>query len=152
MGKRYSFALVASQFNAEYVQGLVDNATRRLYELLPGSQVDLYSVPGAFEIPMIAQAVAESHKPDAILALGVIIRGETDHADLIARTVTDSLHRICLTSHIPVLHAVLSARTAEQAHERCLGFEKNRGIEAADAAYQMVHLMSTIRAGRAKVR
>ena len=99
--------------------------------------VILYEVPGAFEIPLVVQEVAARGGIDAIIALGVIIEGETAHAALIARTVTDSLQRIALTQRLPVIHEVLLVKNEEQARARCLGPEFNRGMEAARVAVRM---------------
>ncbi|HEY5743546.1 MAG TPA: 6,7-dimethyl-8-ribityllumazine synthase, partial [Terrimicrobiaceae bacterium] len=86
-----SFAIVASQYNNAYVQPLVDSATSELSELEPGAEVQVVRVPGAFEIPLAVKFVALQGKFDAILALGVVLQGETAHAELIAWTVTSAL-------------------------------------------------------------
>ncbi len=138
LSRKITFAIVASEFNGTYVQGLVDAASNELHNLQPGCNLQLFSVPGAFEIPIVVQEVALRIKPAAILAMGVILRGETDHARLIARTVTDALQRIALAQRIPVLDVVLSLRDEAQAHARCIDPEMNRGIDAARAAVQLV--------------
>src|SRR5205814_3535531 len=89
VGTRRRFAIVASQYNGEYVQGLVDHAVRELRALVPSAQVDLHSVPGAFEIPIVVRELAHHKKADAIVALGVIMQGKTDHAANIGLSVTD---------------------------------------------------------------
>lgn len=129
-----SFAIVASQYNAEFVQPMVDNAQRELNLIEPGAPVIRVASPGAFEIPLLVQALAELARYDAIIALGVILRGATDHADLIARSVTQGLLELSLKFHTPVIHEVLLLSSREQAHERCIALEHNRGIEAARAA------------------
>lgn len=129
-----SYAIVASQFNDAYVQPLAENARRELEELEPGAVVELFLAPGSFEIPIFVQAAAELKRFDAILALGVIFQGETSHAALIADSVTKSLLEISLKNRIPVIHEVLFLKNEEQANERCLAKEHNRGIEAARAA------------------
>src|SRR6202011_3601971 len=78
VGIRRRFALVASQFNQQYVQGLVNYATQELRALVPSVVIDLYQVPGAFEIPIVARELARQKKADAILALAVILQGKTD--------------------------------------------------------------------------
>jgi 6,7-dimethyl-8-ribityllumazine synthase len=90
--------------------------------------------PGAFEIPLLAKLVAEKKKYNAILALGVVLQGATAHADLIGRAVTDSLQRISLEYSVPVINEVLLLQNEDQARQRCLELELNRGIEAARAA------------------
>lgn len=131
-----SYAIVASQFNDSYVQPLVDNACREFAELEPGAMVEVFRTPGSFEIPIFVQAAAELKRFQAILALGVVFQGETAHAALIAESVTKALLEISLKNHIPVIHEVLFLKNEEQAKERCLGKEHNRGIEAARAAVQ----------------
>jgi 6,7-dimethyl-8-ribityllumazine synthase len=139
------FAIVASQFNEEFVEGLVTHASNELRALSPSATVVLYHVPGAFEIPVVVRELASQQKADAILALGVIIRGHTAHAEHLARSVTDALQRIAIEYGIPVINAVLSLENEEQARERCLGGRINRGKEAARAAVEIADLMANLR-------
>lgn len=129
-----SYAIVASQFNDTYVQPLVDHASRELTEIEPGAKIEVFRSPGSFEIPVFVQAAAGLKKFDAILALGVIFQGETGHANLIAESVTKALLDISLAHRVPVIHEVLFLKNEEQARERCLETEHNRGLEAARAA------------------
>jgi 6,7-dimethyl-8-ribityllumazine synthase len=139
------FAIVASQFNSQYVQGMVDHAVAELRALLPNSQFDLHQVPGAFEIPIVVREVARQKKPDAILAMGVILKGKTEHAAQIGQAITDALQRIAIEDGVPVIHAVLSLTTETQARERCLEDEMNRGTEAARAAVHMANIFADLR-------
>src|SRR6195256_4412997 len=118
-GKR-SFTIVASQFNPEYVQGLVDHATNELRRLAPNTAITLYQVPGAFEIPVVVRELAAQKKADAIIAVGVILAGKTNHAENLSRSVTDALQRIAIDHGIPVINAVLSFDNENQARARCL--------------------------------
>lgn len=129
-----SFAIVAGQYNLTYTQGLVDNAQRELLELEPGANLRVVWAPGAFEIPLLVKMLAAQKKLHAILALGVVLQGETAHAALIAQNVTSALMSISLESGIPVINEVLLLENEEQARARCLGTEINRGVEAARAA------------------
>jgi len=129
-----SYAIVASKFNQEFVQALVDNAHSELSALEQGANIVLVWTPGSFEIPLFVQATAELGRFQAIIALGVILEGETDHARLIAEAVTRSLLDISLKHKLPVIHEVLLVKNEEQARARCLGTEHNRGVEAARAA------------------
>ena len=129
-----SYAIVASQFNEEFVQSLVDNARSELNALEPGADVVLTWTPGSFEIPLFVQATAELKRFQAIIALGVIVEGETDHARLIADSVTRSLLDLSLKHKLPVIHEVLLVKDEAQAKARCMGTEHNRGVEAARAA------------------
>jgi len=144
-GKR-QFSIVASLFNEQYVQGLIDHATAELKSLSPDATVSLHRVPGAFEIPVIVRELALQKRMDAILALGVILQGKTSHAQNLARSVTDALQQIALEHGIPVINAVLSLETEAQAQERCLGSQINRGTEAARAAVEVASVMEDLRA------
>lgn len=140
-----SFAIVASQYNAQFTQPLVDNAYRELNILEPGATVSLISAPGSFEIPLMVQAVAELDRYQAIIALGLIIKGETSHAELIAQSVTNSLLDISLAHRVPVIHGVLLVGNEEQARDRCINTEFNRGIEAARAAVAAARTLRDIK-------
>lgn len=147
VGRKQRFAIVASQFNAEFVHGLLAHASDELRALATAATITLHEVPGAFEIPVVVRELAVRRKPDAILALGVIIRGETTHADHLARSVTDALQRIAIKHRVPVINAVLSLEDEKQARERCLGERMNRGTEAARAAIGIAAAMAAVRAG-----
>lgn len=134
-----NFAIVASQYNPRFVQGLVDHTSREIYANIPNAGIALYQVPGAFEIPLLVQELARRGGVDAIIALGVIIEGETSHASHIGMTVTEALMNISLNFRLPVIHEVLSVKNEQQAEERCLHEELNRGTEAARVA---VHIAS----------
>jgi 6,7-dimethyl-8-ribityllumazine synthase len=140
-----TFTIVASRFNAVYVQGLVDHASNQILKDNTSAAINLHQVPGAFEIPIVAREIAIQQKPDAIIAVGVIIKGKTDHAEHLARSVTDALQRIALESGVPVINVVLSMKNEAQARERCLEDKINRGTEAAHAAAEIAQLMSDLR-------
>jgi 6,7-dimethyl-8-ribityllumazine synthase len=144
---RRNFALVASQYNAEFVQGLVDFTAKELMRLSPGSRLTLHQVPGAFEIPIVVQEITINPESEmhAIIALGVILQGQTEHAELIGRSVTDSLQRIALATRIPVIHEVLTCKDEDQAKVRCLDPGSNRGVEAARAAISISNLSAQLR-------
>jgi 6,7-dimethyl-8-ribityllumazine synthase len=140
------FGLVASQFNAKYVEGLVNHCSDELRALSPRCKIALHHVPGAFEIPIVVRELAAGKKADAIIALGVILEGHTVHAENLGRVVTDALQRVALEYGVPVIHAVLSLRNTEQARERCLEGRINRGTEAARAAVEIADVISELRA------
>ncbi|MEP7015340.1 MAG: 6,7-dimethyl-8-ribityllumazine synthase [Verrucomicrobiota bacterium] len=142
---RRTFMIVASQFNETYVQGLIDHTTKELTTLAPNSTVSLQWVPGSFEIPVVVREFALQKSADAIIACGVILKGETNHAENLSRSVTDALQRIAIDHGIPVINAVLSFDDESQAEERCLGNEINRGTEAARAAVEIANVMSELR-------
>jgi 6,7-dimethyl-8-ribityllumazine synthase len=143
-GKR-TFSIVASQFNARYVQGLVDHAEKELRALAPNATICIRRVPGAFEIPVVVCELASQKKTDAIIACGVILKGKTDHAQNLSRSVTDALQRIAVDHAVPVINAVLSFDDENQARERCLENKINRGTEAARAAVEIACVMSELR-------
>jgi 6,7-dimethyl-8-ribityllumazine synthase len=143
-GKR-KFVIVASQFNAPYVQGLVDHADRELRTLAPNAAISVQRVPGAFEIPLVVGELASQAKADALIACGVILKGKTDHAQNLSRSVTDALQRIAVGHGVPVINAVLSFDNEIQARERCLENKINRGTEAARAAVEIADVMSKLR-------
>ena len=140
------FTIVASKFNARYVQGLVDHASDELRSLRPAATVTLHHVPGAFEIPVVVREVAARKESDAILALGLILQGSTAHAEHLAVSVTNALQQIALEYAVPVINAVLSVENEQQARERCLEKKINRGIEAAQAAVEIADVISGLRA------
>jgi 6,7-dimethyl-8-ribityllumazine synthase len=143
--KQRTFIIVASQFNAPYVEGLVDHATEELRALAPNASVSIERVPGAFEIPVVVHELARQEKADAVIACGVILKGKTDHAQNLSRSVTDALQRIAIGHGVPVINAVLSFDNETQARERCLENEINRGTEAARAAVKIADVMSKLR-------
>ena len=142
-GKR-TFQIVASQFNAPYVQGLVDHATKELHDLAPDAAISIHRVPGSFEIPVVVRELARKKKADAIIACGVIMQGETNHARNLSRSVTDALQQIAVGSGVPVINVVLSFDNEDQARERCLENKINRGTEAARTAVEIASVMSKL--------
>jgi 6,7-dimethyl-8-ribityllumazine synthase len=139
------FTIVASQFNAHYVQGLVDHAEKELNVLAPNATISIQRVPGAFEIPVVVRELASLAKAHAIIACGVIMQGETNHAKSLSRSVTDALQRIAVDYGVPVINVVLSFDNEAQARERCLKNEINRGTEAARTAVEIASVMSELR-------
>lgn len=146
VGARRTFLIVASQFNAQYVRGLTDHAIAELHTLLPTAMVTVQNVPGAFEIPIVVRELASSKNADAIIAIGVILHGETSHAENLSRSVTDALQRIAVDQGVPVINVVLSFSNETQARERCLEDKINRGTEAAHAAVEIANVMVDLRA------
>ena len=140
-----TFRIVASRFNDQYVQGLVDHVTEELRALAPEATISVHRVPGAFEIPVVVQKFAAQNKADTIIACGVILQGETNHAQNLSRSVTDALQRIAVEHGVPVINVVLSFDNEDQARARCLENRINRGAEAARAAVEIANLMSNLR-------
>jgi 6,7-dimethyl-8-ribityllumazine synthase len=140
-----TFCIVASRFNEEYVQGLVDHATEELRALAPDATISLHRVPGAFEIPVIVRQLASRESSDAIIACGVILQGETNHAQNLSRSVTDALQHIAVERVVPVINVVLSFDNETQARARCLGNRINRGTQAARAAVEIANVLAELR-------
>jgi 6,7-dimethyl-8-ribityllumazine synthase len=140
-----TFIIVASQFNAQYVEGLVEHAQQELHDHAPNATISVQRVPGAFEIPVVVRELASQAKADALIACGVILKGKTDHAQNLSRSVTDALQRIAIGHGVPIINAVLSFDNETQARERCLENKINRGTEAARAAMEIADVMSKLR-------
>ena len=142
---KHTFHIVASQFNARYVKCLIDHAMKELRTLAPNATISIQWVPGAFEIPVVVRELACMDKADAIIACGVILKGKTEHAQNLSRSVTDALQRIAVDRAVPVINAVLYFDDEIQASERCLENRINRGTEAARAAIEIASVMSALR-------
>jgi len=142
-----TFHLVASRFNAQYVEGLIHHVKEELRALAPDGTISLHRVPGSFEIPVVVRELAMQNKADAIIACGVILQGETNHAQNLSRSVTDALQRIAIEHGVPVINAVLSFDNESQAQARCLENRINRGTEAARAAVEIANVLSEVRTG-----
>lgn len=137
-------SIVASQYNASFVDSMIAQAEKELRLLAPKVILKTVRVPGSFEIPLLVKLVAEHQKPDAIITLGVILRGETAHADLIAQAISQSLLQLSLTYALPVIHEVLLLNNEEQARERCHDHTYNRGAEAARAALSAIEAIHAL--------
>jgi 6,7-dimethyl-8-ribityllumazine synthase len=133
---KFRFALVVSEYNRDYTDALLASARAAL----KGHELKVVRVPGAYEIPLQVQRLARTKRYGAVIALGVIWQGRTEHAREILRAVTDALMRISLETDVPVIHQVLAVETQAEARARCKGVKLNRGREAAEAALALVAL------------
>ena len=143
--RKRTFCIVASRFNPQYVDGLVDHVMQELRTLAPKATISILRVPGSFEIPVVVRELASRESTDAVIACGVILQGETNHAQNLSRSVTDALQRITVEHSVPVINVVLSFDNEAQARERCLENRINRGTEAARAALEIANVMSDLR-------
>ena len=136
--------IVASRYNARYVNSMLRAAKTELAKAKVA--VEVVRVPGAFEIPAVASALAGrlANPVDAILCLGVILRGKTTHAENIGQAVTGALAQLQVEHSLPVIHEVLLLENVQQAKERCLDARNNRGIEAARTAVEMMRVMRRV--------
>jgi len=135
-----TFAIVASRYNAEYVDAMLHAAREELHRA--GAHVRIVRVPGAFEIPAVAAKLAHRGRYAAIICLGVIFQGETSHAQHIGWGVTHALAQIQLQDRIPIIHGVFTFEKVKHARVRCLNPKHNRGTEAARTALEMARVMT----------
>ena len=143
-GKR--IAVVASRFNGAVVEGLVEGALDCLRRHgVDEASIRLVRVPGACEIPLALERLAASGELDALVALGVVIRGETSHFEHVCAQATSGIGRVSLDHRLPVGFGLLTCETSEQARERAGGKAGNKGWDAALAALEMADLVTRLR-------
>jgi len=131
------FAIIASRYNARYVDAMLRGARQELKSA--GAEIKVLRVPGAFEIPVAAARLLHGQEDhwSGVICLGVVLQGETEHARLVAEAVTQSLAGLQMRTLVPVIHEVLLLETREQAEVRCRDPRHNRGVEAAQTALVM---------------
>jgi 6,7-dimethyl-8-ribityllumazine synthase len=143
--RKCSIALVASEFNHFIVQQLVDGAVDALNRNgVTQQDISLVWVPGAFELPLAADALASQGHHDAVIALGAVIRGGTPHFDYVAGECSRGLASVGLKHGLPVIFGVLTTDTVDQALERAGSGAGNKGFDTAVAALQMISLMDRL--------
>jgi 6,7-dimethyl-8-ribityllumazine synthase len=151
LGRRV--AVIVSRFNEEVTSRLLEGAREALRrQRVPDSRVDVVWVPGAFELPVAAEAAAASDHYDVIVALGCVIRGETAHFEYVAGEAARGLGNVALAHRIAVGFGVLTTETLEQALARAGGPAGNKGGEAAEAALQTADVLEQLGAPRAASR
>ncbi len=145
-GGGHRFGIVVARFNElvtrRLLEGAVDVLTR--HGVRP-EDIEVAWVPGSFELPVAAQALAETGRFSAIICLGAVIRGATPHFEYVASQAASGIGRVALDHRLPVIFGVITADTQEQALERAGGKVGNRGAEAALAALEMADLLSRVR-------
>lgn len=146
-GKR--FAIVAARFYRELTDWMIDGAKRALADCgVSPEDIMVYEVPGCFELPLACQKIVEGENVDAIVALGVVIRGETAHFDFVAGECARGIMDVQLATGVPIGFGVLTTENLEQAEERADPAQGDKGYEAAKAAAVLLHIpRSTARAG-----
>src|SRR5262245_27766294 len=139
------FAIVAARFNEYIVKSLVDGAMDGLKRHgLADDAIDVAWVPGSFEVPLVAKRMAATGKYLAVICLGCVIRGETDHYDHVAEQAAAGVAHAALSTGIPVLFGILTCEKLEQAINRAGGKSGNKGFEAALAAIEMANLLEVL--------
>ena len=145
IAKGMKFGIVASRFNdficGRLIDGAVDALTRAGAE---PKDIQIYKVPGAFELPLTAKKVAKSGKFDAVICLGAVIRGATPHFEYISAEVSKGIASVGLDTEVPVAFGVLTTDTIEQAIERAGTKAGNKGWDAAISAIEMANLIQDI--------
>ena len=137
----FRYAVIASRWNDFITSRLIDGALDALKRLgASDDAVEVYRVPGSFEIPLLALKLAESKKFDAVICLGTIIRGETPHFEYIASEVTKGIGQAGMQTGVPVIYGIITANTLEQAIDRAGAKSGNKGFEAAMSAVELVNL------------
>jgi 6,7-dimethyl-8-ribityllumazine synthase len=138
-------AIVVARFHTAITEKLVAGARRALAES-NAEGIDVFEVPGSFELPLAAKTLACARKHDAIIALGCVIRGETPHFDYVANEAARGLQQAALDSGVPVAFGVLTTDNLAQAEDRAGGAHGNKGYDAAQSAVEMARLLRRIRA------
>jgi 6,7-dimethyl-8-ribityllumazine synthase len=142
-------AIIAARFNAEIVDRLIETAAAELEEAgVPAAAIQLHRVPGAFELPLAAQALLRaSDPPDAVICLGAVVRGETPHFDFVAGGAAEGIMQVGLDTGRPVIFGVLTTNTMEQAWDRADGTYR-RGADSARDALEMIQLLRSLQPTR----
>ena len=145
--KGVKIGIVAARFNEFIVSKLVEGAKDGLIRHdVEEENIDVAWVPGAFEIPIIAQKMAESGKYDAVLCLGAVIRGATSHYDLVCNEATKGVAMVGMKTGVPTLFGIVTTDNIEQAIERAGTKAGNKGYDVACSAIEMINLIKEIQA------
>jgi 6,7-dimethyl-8-ribityllumazine synthase len=139
-GAAFTFGVVAARFNGDLVDGLLERVLAALAAAgVKTKNISVERVPGSHEVPWAVQALALARRPQAMIALGVLIGGDTSHHEMVGQSVSHALQQVALDTRIPVINGVIVANTRAQAVARCTG-RINRGAEFAAAALEMAAL------------
>lgn len=139
-------AIVAARFNDHIVGRLLDGCVARLNDMgVNESRLTIERVPGAFEIPLAAQALARTRRFGAIICLGCVVRGDTPHFEYVAGAAATGVSRIALDESLPVIFGILTTETEQQALDRAGGAHSHAGKNAADAAAEMIALLRRVK-------
>ncbi len=148
-GAGLRIGVVVARFNAFVTEGLLAGAVGAIRDAgVADDDVTLLRVPGAFEVPLAARALAESGEVDGIVCLGAVIRGDTPHFDFVAKAATDGLLGVMMERGVPLAFGVLTTDTVEQALARSAEGEGNKGAEAARTVLEMIGLLAALKSRR----
>ena len=136
------FGIAASSYNPEFADALVGNCVDALAKA--GGMTEVVRVPGSFEVSAAAAMLAKSGRYDCVIGLGVLVQGETSHAQHIAGAVANGLTKIAIETTVPTVFGIVTASNLRQARVRCLGKTYNRGREAAQTAIHMARLWKSL--------
>ena len=143
--KGMKIAIVAARFNEFIVSKLIEGARDALLRHdVPDDNIDLFWVPGSFEIPVAAKKAAESKKCDAVICLGAVIRGSTSHYDYVCAEVSKGVAQVSMSTGLPVMFGILTTDTIQQAIERAGTKAGNKGYDCALGAIEMVNMLKKI--------
>jgi 6,7-dimethyl-8-ribityllumazine synthase len=141
-------AIVAARFNAHLTDELLAGCQRRLTQLgLTAEQIETYRVPGAFELPAAAKALADTRRIAAVVCIGAVIRGDTPHFDYVAGECARGCMNVSIAEGLPVIFGVLTTNTEQQALDRTGGSHGHAGERAAEAAIEMICMLKQVREG-----
>lgn len=145
LGEGLKFGVVVARFNDFITHKLLEGAQDTLLRHgVNEEDIEVAWVPGSFEIPLVAQKMANTKRYDAVICLGAVIRGGTPHFEYVASEVTKGIAMVGLNSGLPVIYGVITADTLEQAIERAGTKQGNEGVKAASTAIEMANLLKTI--------
>jgi len=145
VSKGYKFALIISRFNELISKKLLEGALDCLLRHdVKDKDISVIWVPGAFEIPLVAQKAAQTGKFDAVICLGALIRGATPHFEYVSAEVTKGISQVSLQTGLPVIYGILTTDTIEQAIERAGAKSGNKGFSAATSALEMINLFKEL--------
>ena len=142
-------AVVAARFNAHITDELLAGCLRRLQELGIGvDRIAIHRVPGAFELPVCAKILADTQQFSAVICIGCVVRGDTPHFEYVSGEAARGIQQVSIGTGVPVIFGVLTTNTEQQALDRAGGSHSHAGVNAAEAALEMIALSNRIRSSR----
>ncbi len=140
-GKNFKIHIAVSEWNSEITMSLLSACKRELIEnSVSIDNIIVVKVPGSFELPFAAKQLIKQKKPDAVICLGCVIKGETQHDEYINTSIANGITNLSLTTDIPVIFGVLTVNNKQQALDRAGGVHGNKGVESAQTALKMIQL------------